>query len=116
MLFDVWQAGQHPHVGRPGQNTHPDIDRSTLRLKEVRSTLWFDVVWINLSGDAPPFDCAMADLKRHWAEFARPLYHAGQDSQIELTVKTNWKLAAENYCESYNLPWVHPGLSSYSRL
>jgi len=55
----------------------------------VRSTLWFDVVWINLSGDAALFDCAMADLKRHWAEFDRPMYHTGQDSQIELTVKTN---------------------------
>ena len=28
----------------------------------------------------------------------------------------NWKLAVENYCESYHLPWVHPGLNSYSRL
>jgi choline monooxygenase len=31
-------------------------------------------------------------------------------------VATNWKLAVENYCESYHLPWVHPGLNSYSRL
>ena len=22
----------------------------------------------------------------------------------------------ENYCESYHLPWVHPGLNSYSRI
>lgn len=28
----------------------------------------------------------------------------------------NWKLAIENYCESYHLPWVHPGLNIYSRL
>ena len=31
-------------------------------------------------------------------------------------VASNWKLAVENYCESYHLPWVHPGLNSYSRL
>ena len=31
-------------------------------------------------------------------------------------MQTNWKLAVENYCESYHLPWVHPGLNSYSRL
>ena len=31
-------------------------------------------------------------------------------------MRTNWKLAVENYCESYHLPWVHPGLNSYSRL
>ncbi|MDF4861958.1 RHO alpha subunit C-terminal catalytic domain-containing protein, partial [Vibrio parahaemolyticus] len=28
----------------------------------------------------------------------------------------NWKLAVENYCEAYHLPWVHPSLNSYSRL
>ena len=35
---------------------------------------------------------------------------------MELTVESNWKLPVENYCESYHLPWVHPGLNSYSRL
>jgi choline monooxygenase len=41
---------------------------------------------------------------------------AGPDSTFTLEVRTNWKLAVENYCESYHLPWVHPGLNSYSRL
>ena len=27
-----------------------------------------------------------------------------------------YKLAVENYCESYHLPCTHPGLNSYSRL
>ena len=31
-------------------------------------------------------------------------------------LNANWKLAVENYCESYHLPWVHPGLNSYSKL
>ncbi|MEM7289071.1 MAG: RHO alpha subunit C-terminal catalytic domain-containing protein, partial [Pseudomonadota bacterium] len=39
-----------------------------------------------------------------------------QAHKFELEVATNWKLAVENYCESYHLPWVHPGLNSYSRL
>jgi phenylpropionate dioxygenase-like ring-hydroxylating dioxygenase large terminal subunit len=46
----------------------------------------------------------------------KPLYHGGWDSWFTLDVQTNWKLAVENYCESYHLPWVHPGLNSYSRL
>ena len=45
-----------------------------------------------------------------------PAVLAGADSQFDLKVKSNWKLAVENYCESYHLPWVHPGLNSYSRL
>jgi choline monooxygenase len=75
-----------------------------------------DVVWINISGTAPPFEQANADLIARWAEFAKPLHHGGADSRFQLSVNCNWKLAVENYCESYHLPWVHPGLNSYSRL
>lgn len=78
-----------PHVGGPGRNTHDGIDRDSLSLIEVRSHVWIDVVWINMSG---------------------------AENRFQLTVNCNWKLAVENHCESYHLPWVHPGLNSYSRL
>jgi phenylpropionate dioxygenase-like ring-hydroxylating dioxygenase large terminal subunit len=105
-----------PHVGGPGQNAHAGIDKATLGLAEVRSHIWRDVVFINLSGDAAPFEEVHADLLERWAEFEQPVYHGGDDSRFTLEVATNWKLAVENYCESYHLPWVHPGLNSYSRL
>ncbi len=105
-----------PHVGGPGQNTHEGIDRSTLGLIEVRSHIWMDVVWINVSGTATAFEEANADLLQRWREFDKPLYHGGAQSSFTLEVNCNWKLAVENYCESYHLPWVHPGLNSYSRL
>lgn len=105
-----------PHVGGPGQNTHEGIDKNLLGLVEVRSHIWMDVVWINVSGTAKPFEEANADLLARWGEFDKPLYHGGADSRFELGVNCNWKLAVENYCESYHLPWVHPGLNSYSRL
>ncbi|MEO0400949.1 MAG: SRPBCC family protein [Pseudomonadota bacterium] len=105
-----------PHVGGPGQNTVDGIDRALLGLIEVRSHIWLGVVWINLSGDAPSFEVVNADLLARWSEFDKPLYHGGADSAFELEVNCNWKLAVENYCESYHLPWVHPGLNSYSRL
>ncbi|MEX3007411.1 aromatic ring-hydroxylating dioxygenase subunit alpha [Hoeflea sp. TYP-13] len=105
-----------PHVGGPGNNVHDDVDRSTLGLVEIRSHIWRDIIFVNLSGDAPAFDDYAADIKARWAEFEQPLYHSGSDSSIRLELDSNWKLAVENYCESYHLPWVHPGLNSYSRL
>ncbi|WP_298836176.1 aromatic ring-hydroxylating dioxygenase subunit alpha [uncultured Roseobacter sp.] len=105
-----------PHVGGPGQNTHEGIDRALLGLIEVRSHIWMDVVWINVSGTAPAFEEVNADLLARWHEFSVPLYHGGAESRFTLEVNCNWKLAVENYCESYHLPWVHPGLNSYSRL
>ncbi|MEM8579061.1 MAG: aromatic ring-hydroxylating dioxygenase subunit alpha [Pseudomonadota bacterium] len=105
-----------PHVGGPGHNQADGIDRSDLGLIEVRSHVWMDVVWVNISGDAPDFADGHADLMARWAEFDLPLYHGGADSRFTLEVQCNWKLAVENYCESYHLPWVHPALNSYSRL
>jgi phenylpropionate dioxygenase-like ring-hydroxylating dioxygenase large terminal subunit len=105
-----------PHVGGPGHNTHPDIQREKLGLLEVRSHIWMDVVFVNLSGDAPAFADVHGDLMARWAEFDVPLFHGGGDSMFQLDCRTNWKLAVENYAESYHLPWVHPGLNSYSRL
>lgn len=105
-----------PHVGGPDHNTHAAIDRDALGLIEVRSHVWRDVVFVNVSGDAPPFEQAHAKVIERWRDFDGPLHHAGADSGFALEVATNWKLAVENYCESYHLPWVHPGLNSYSRL
>ncbi len=105
-----------PHVGGPGQNTHPAIKRDELGLMEVRSHVWMDTIFVNISGDAPEFTDLHATLIDRWSEFDVPRYHGGKDSTFELLCRTNWKLAVENYCESYHLPWVHPGLNSYSRL
>ena len=105
-----------PHLGGPGHNTHKAVDKSTLGLTEVRSHIWFDTVFINIDGRAAPFEDVHADLMARWQPFAQPMHHGGADSSFTLDVQTNRKLAVENYCESYHLPWVHPGLNSYSRL
>ena len=105
-----------PHVGGAGHNTHEAIDKDALGLIEVRSHIWRDVVFINIDGTAPPFEEVHAHLLHRWRDHDQPLYPGGPDSTFMLEVKTNWKLAVENYCESYHLPWVHPGLNSYSRL
>jgi len=104
-----------PHVGGPGTNRHDAIRREDLGLIEVRSHEWLGVVFVNLDGEAPEFRDAHADLIARWAEFDRPVQYA-PGGAFDLDVATNWKLAVENYCESYHLPWVHPGLNSYSRL
>ncbi|MGR3291048.1 MAG: aromatic ring-hydroxylating oxygenase subunit alpha [Paracoccaceae bacterium] len=106
-----------PHVGGPGQNTHADIKRADLGLIEIRSYVWRDVIFVNISGSAAEFEEYAADLIARWGEFKdQPLYHGGTESSFSLEASTNWKLAAENYCESYHLPWIHPGLNSYSKL
>ncbi|QHQ34968.1 aromatic ring-hydroxylating oxygenase subunit alpha [Algicella marina] len=105
-----------PHVGGPGINTHPSIDPAQTGLIPVRMGVFLDTIFVNISGVAEPFEEFIAPLASRWTDFAdRPLF-AGRDSTFTLDVACNWKLAVENYCESYHLPWVHPGLNSYSKL
>jgi len=105
-----------PHVGGPGMNTHEEIKREDLGLIEIRSHVWRDVIFVNVSGTAPAFEDYAAEAIARWGEFEGQPVLAGEDSSFGFDVACNWKLAVENYCESYHLPWVHPGLNSYSRL
>jgi choline monooxygenase len=106
-----------PHIGGSGQNSCEGFDRQKHGLKAVRSAVWCDQIFINLSGDAPDFDSHIAQVTARWDAFDLTLLrHGGPESSLPLEVDCNWKLAVENYCESYHLPWIHPGLNEYSRL
>ena len=106
-----------PYVGGPGHNTHEAIRRDELSLFEIRCHVWRDVIFVNVSGAAPKFTDYAADIIALWGEFeGQALYHGGPESSFQFDVACNWKLAVENFCESYHLPWIHPGLNSYSRL
>ncbi len=107
---------QTPHVGGPGIHDHPTIDKSQLGLIEVRSHTHLDVVFVNISGDATPFEEHFKDVLERWKEFDKPIHHGGEESSFKLQVETNWKLAVENYSEAYHLPFIHPGLNEVSKL
>jgi choline monooxygenase len=105
-----------PHVGGPGVNKHESIDPEQTGLNPVRAVVWMDCVFVDMSGTAPDFDDWIAPLAHRWSDFMGKSLYAGAGSSFTLDVHCNWKLAIENYCESYHLPWVHPGLNSYSKL
>ena len=106
-----------PHVGGPGKNTADGVERKELGLTEIRAHVFLDVIFVNISGTAPAFEDYAADVIAQWEEFAgKQMHGAGDENAFQFDVNCNWKLAVENYCESYHLPWVHPGLNSYSRL
>ena len=106
-----------PSIGGVKKNNIEGFDKSRHGLREVRSAIWFDQVFIDLSGDAPAFEDHIAPLSRRWADFDFALMrHGGPESSMQFDIRCNWKLAVENFCEAYHLPWIHPGLNAYSRL
>ena len=105
-----------PMVGGVDINTHESIKNEELSLFKIRSSVWQDVIFVNISNTAQEFkDYASKAIKR-WSEFDKPLHHGGESSSFKLNLETNWKLAVENYCESYHLPWVHPELNITSSI
>lgn len=106
-----------PYIGGPRKNDCEGFDKSAHGLKPVRSAVWFDIVFVNMDGTAPDFADHIAPLAERWKLFDDSvLRHGGAGASITLDVNCNWKLAVENYCEAYHLPWVHPKLNMYSKL
>ena len=105
-----------PYVGGIDNDTHEAVDCSKLSLFKVRSHVWQGVVFVNVSGDAPEFETEHAHLLERWNEFDQSYFCDSESSKFEMTVKANWKLAVENYCESYHLPWIHPELNEISSI
>jgi choline monooxygenase len=110
-----------PHIGGANQHTCAGFSPADHGLKEVRSAEFLGVLFINLSGDAADFAQHIEPLKRRVTAFIGEdgwpqLVTGSTDAALTLELRCNWKLAVENYCEAYHLPWVHPALNSYSRL
>lgn len=107
-----------PHFGGAYRDRVEGFDPADHGLRAVRSAVWADMVFVNLAGNAPPFEHFIAPLAERWGAYDLSLLRHGGEigGAMAFDVRTNWKLAVENYSESYHLPWVHPGLNSYSRL
>ena len=110
-----------PHLGGMNKHNNENFDNSKSALKEVRSHIWLDLIIVNISNNEIPFEDYIKPLENRWSDFwtkedQEMIYHANDYGYFLLEAKCNWKFAIENYCESYHLPWVHPGLNAYSKI
>ena len=110
-----------PHIGGMNKHSAECFDKSKSNLKEIRSYIWLDLIMININQNEMSFEEYIKPLSDRWEKFwpikDRELIHHSNDfGYFKLNAKCNWKFAIENYCESYHLPWVHPGLNSYSKI
>ena len=110
-----------PHLGGMNKHENNKFDKTKNNLKEVRSSVWLDLIMVNISNNEISFEEYIKPLEDRWSKFwtkeDQKLIHRANDyGYFLLEVKCNWKFAIENYCESYHLPWVHPGLNAYSKI
>ena len=110
-----------PHIG--GLNIHESekFEKSKSNLKEVRLKIWMDIIFININNNEIEFDEYVRPLEDRWLKFIskddqNSLIYSRDYGYFNLDVKSNWKFAIENYCESYHLPWIHPELNKVSNI
>ena len=110
-----------PHIGGMNKHHSSKFDKSKSNLKEIKSYVWLDLIIVNISNNQIPFEEYIKPLDERWSKFwiskdRELINHANDFGYFKLKAKCNWKFAIENYCESYHLPWVHPGLNEYSKI
>ena len=97
-------------VGVPARDTFPGLDRTAHGLKPVRTEILLGFVFVCLAGDPPA-------LREQWAPFLEELAPYRLEEMVPLTPvsyetwNVDWKVAMDNYLESYHVPVGHPGLN-----
>ena len=95
-----------PHFGGTNQHDTEGFDRESKGLVPVRTHVWQDWIFVNLSGNAPEFEDYAAPLisRLEGIDFAKLNPIGILDFGV---IETNWKLIMENFIEPYHVQFVH---------
>ena len=91
------------------RDTFPGLDRAEHGLRPVRVDTALGFVFVCLAGDPPP-------VAKTWGKLAEELAPYRFEDMVPLAPITtdvwnvDWKIAMDNYLESYHVPIGHPGL------
>jgi phenylpropionate dioxygenase-like ring-hydroxylating dioxygenase large terminal subunit len=96
-------------IGMPVRESFPGLDRGEHGLRPVRVDIALSFVWVCLAGDPPP-------VAKVWGQLADELLPYRLQDMVPLgpisqeSWPVDWKIAMDNYLESYHVPIGHPGL------
>jgi len=96
-------------TGVPLRESFPDLDRAAHSLRPVKVDIAFGFVFVALSGSPPPVAQTWGVLGEELA----PYRFEEMEFLGPITVEhwnVDWKIAMDNYLESYHVPIGHPAL------
>jgi len=95
-----------PHFGGTNQHSPKGFNKLNHGLKPIRIHIWYDWIFVNLSGKAKKFE-----------EYAKPLIKKFNNFNLKKIkyvatldfgeIHTNWKFLIENFIEPYHVQFVH---------
>lgn len=102
--YHAWAYGRDGTLLRAARMKNAGFDQATCKLHGHNVHLWNGFIYVNLSGDAAPFEHPDLDafLTQYEPQNFR-LVHVAEEPWI-----TNWKCLVENFMEGYHLSVVHP--------
>ena len=98
-----------PHWGGYNRPDAEGFDKSCLALKPARMAHWGDWLFVNVDGEAEPFEDYAAPFLARVEEYG--LDEATWSRTLRYEIAGNWKLVAENYLETLHLDFVHTVLA-----
>ena len=110
-----------PHIGGLNIHSSEKFNRNQNRLISVKTKIWMDIIFVNVNSNEIEFNEYIKPLEQRWSKFIKKedqklIVHSNDYGYFNLEVKSNWKFAIENYCESYHLPTIHPELNKVSNI
>ena len=100
-----------PHYFGPDDHDRTGVhEAEPACLFAVRSGCMLDWVFVNLDGEAPPFDDDMRPITDCFADFDLAAFERDATLDMSLEFRCNWKLAIENFHDYYHVFKVHPTL------
>jgi phenylpropionate dioxygenase-like ring-hydroxylating dioxygenase large terminal subunit len=98
-------------LATPARDSFPGLDLREHSLDAVRWEIALGFVWVCLAADAPPPPSQMwAPLMEELAPYRLEQLVPTQPVYFE-EWEVDWKIAMDNYLESYHVPIGHPGLN-----
>ena len=114
-VYHAWSYGldgrlrARPHYNGPGRHgSGAGDDADAVCLFPVRSHTWYDWVFVNLDGKAPPFESYLGEAAAHFDGY--DLSALRLERHITTEFACNWKLAFENACDYYHVFKIHSEL------
>jgi choline monooxygenase len=116
-FYHAWSyAADGSLVRAPRSEEAPSFDASRLGLKSIGVGTWGDMLFLDVSGAAPPLAETMGAAREIATKRGLPLETAKYRGRRSMEVDANWKLVWDNNCECYHCPTVHARWNSQVRL
>ena len=58
-----------PHIGGLGKHEVDGFDKNNSNLKEIKSNIWMDLIFININSNAKSFEDFIKPLEERWSKF-----------------------------------------------